>query len=84
MKKKAFYFLTLLAGIVTISCEQGPSLQQYCVEKMDDPSFLIVNLPIKIDSLFKDNITAQEQKAIANVGKLNLLFSGMFVHKKLT
>ncbi|CAI8351694.1 MAG: Uncharacterised protein [uncultured Bacteroidota bacterium] len=37
MKKKAFYFLTLLAGIVTISCEQGPSLQQYFVEKMDDP-----------------------------------------------
>ena len=74
MKKKAFYFLTLLAGIVTISCEQGPSLQQYFVEKIDDPSFLIVNLPIKIDSLFKDNITAQEQKAVANVGKLNLLF----------
>ena len=74
MKKKALYFLTLLAGIVNISCKQGPSLQQYFVEKMDDPSFLIVNLPINTDSLFNDNISAQEQKAITSVDKLNLLF----------
>jgi len=74
MKKKALYFLTLLVGIVTISCKQRPSLQQYFVEKMDDPSFLIVNLPINTDSLFNDNISAQEQKAITSVDKLNLLF----------
>jgi len=37
MKKKALYFLTLLAGIVNISCKQGPSLQQYFVEKNGRP-----------------------------------------------
>lgn len=74
MKKNALYLLTLLIGITTLSCEQGPSLQQYFVEKMDDPSFLIVNLPIQIDSLFQDDITEKERNIIAGVGKLNLLF----------
>lgn len=74
MKKKALYFLTLLTGIVFFSCESSPSLQQYFVEKMDDSSFLIVNLPINLDSLFTQEITPKEREAIASVGKLNLLF----------
>lgn len=74
MKKKALYLLILIIGITTFSCEQGPSLQQYFVEKMYDPSFLIVNLPIQIDSLFQDDITEKERNVIAGVGKLNLLF----------
>ena len=52
MKKKAIYFITMLAGLLFISCGQGPSLQQYFVEKMDDSAFLIVNIPLNLDSLF--------------------------------
>ena len=74
MKKRALILMTLLMGIVTNSCEQAPSLQQYFVEKMEDSSFLIVNLPIQIDSLFQEEITNSEREVIANIGKLNLLF----------
>ena len=74
MKKRALILITLIIGIVTNSCEQAPSLQQYFVEKMDDSSFLIVNLPIQIDSLFQEDTTDSEREVIANIGKLNLLF----------
>lgn len=73
MKKKVIYLVPLLVVILTISCKQGQSLQQYFVEKMEDSSFLIVNLPLALDSLFKNNLTPQEQKFIEGVGKLNLL-----------
>ena len=74
MKKRAAILMTLLIGIIVNSCEQAPSLQQYFVEKMDDSSFLILNLPIQIDSLFQEEITDSEREVIANIGKLNLLF----------
>jgi hypothetical protein len=74
MKKKVLYLLTMLTGSLMISCEQGPSLQQYFVEKMEDPSFLIVNLPIQLDSIFQKDITAKDRELISSIGKLNLLF----------
>ena len=62
MKKRAAILMTLLIGIIVNSCEQAPSLQQYFVEKMDDSSFLIVNLPIQIDSYFKKKLLIQKGK----------------------
>tara|TARA_B100001059_G_scaffold55488_1_gene50303 strand:- start:1624 stop:2196 length:573 start_codon:yes stop_codon:yes gene_type:complete len=73
MKKRALILITLFIGIVTNSCEQAPSLQQYFVEKMDDSSFLIVNLPLQIDSLLQEDTNDSEREVIANIGKLNLL-----------
>ena len=78
MKKKALYFITMLAGLLFISCGQGPSLQQYFVEKMDDSAFLIVNIPLNLDSLFlKKDISEEDRRVISSVGKLNLLFYRM-------
>tara|TARA_A100001015_G_scaffold193611_1_gene215776 strand:+ start:1317 stop:1622 length:306 start_codon:yes stop_codon:yes gene_type:complete len=74
MKKKSIFYVSLLAVVLFINCTQGPTLQSYFVEKMDDPSFLIVNLPFKLDKLFTKDLTAPEQEALASVGKLNLLF----------
>ena len=62
MKKRAAILMTLLIGIIVNSCEQAPSLQQYFVEKMDDSSFLILNLPIQIDSYFKKKLLIQKGK----------------------
>lgn len=73
MKKRAAILMTLLIGIIVNSCEQATSLQQYFFEKMDDSSFLILNLPIHIDSLFQEEITYSEREMIANIGNLNLL-----------
>ena len=74
MKKKSIFYVSLLAVVLFVNCTQGPTLQSYFVEKMDDPTFLIVNLPFKLDKLFTKDLTATEQEALASVGKLNLLF----------
>ena len=83
MKKKALYLMTMLAGIIFMSCEQGPSLQKYFVEKMDDSSFLIVNLPINIDSLFQKDISTEDRLVAASIKKLNLLFYRINKSKKI-
>ena len=74
MKKKSIFYVSLLVVVLFVNCTQGPTLQSYFVEKMDDPTFLIVNLPFKLDKLFTKDLTATEQEALASVGKLNLLF----------
>jgi len=74
MKKKTRLGLALFAALLFVSCEQGPTLQSYFVKKMDDPSFLIVNLPFKLERLFTKDLTVKEQEALASVGKINLLF----------
>ena len=83
MKKKALYLMTMLAGIIFMSCEQSPSLQKYFVEKMDDSSFLIVNLPINIDSLFQKDISTEDRLVAASIKKLNLLFYRINKSKKI-
>jgi len=73
MKKKYYLQFIIMATILLISCDQRPTLQSYYVEKMEDSSFLIVNLPFELKDLFKNDLTPEETKVIANVEKLNLL-----------
>ena len=40
---------------------------------MEDASFLIVNLPFKLESLFKKNLSEDEQLIVSSIDKLNLL-----------
>jgi len=74
MKNKSSLWICLLIGIVLVSCDKKPSLQSYYVDKMDDSSFLIVNLPLQLDSLFSDDLSSKEQQALNSIDKLNLLF----------
>jgi hypothetical protein len=67
-------WISLVVGTLFVSCGKSPSLQSYYVEKMDDASFFIINLPIQLDSLFANNLTAKEQSALESIDKLNLLF----------
>ena len=67
-------WISLVVGTLFVSCGKIPSLQSYYVEKMDDASFFIVNLPLQLDSLFANNLTPKEQSALESIDKLNLLF----------
>ena len=40
---------------------------------MDDSPFLVLNLPIQIDSLFNEEITDSEKEVIANIGNMHFL-----------
>ena len=56
MKKISLLWILLILGTVTSSCNKKVSLQSYYVDKMEDASFLIVNLPFKLESLFKKKL----------------------------
>jgi len=40
---------------------------------MEDASFLIVNVPFKLESFFKQNLSEDEQLTVSSIDKLNLL-----------
>lgn len=73
MRKKLLFVSLSLFLFLFINCENQPSLQTYFVEKMEDPSFLIVNLPFQLENIFDKTLTEEDMKTIASVGKLNLL-----------
>lgn len=56
-----------------ISCSSKPSLQKYFVEKMDDSTFLVVNIPLNLEAFFSDSLTVQETTSLRTIKKLNLL-----------
>ena len=73
MKKIFSSVYLLLPVLLFITCDKQPSLQSYFVEKLEDPSFLIVNIPFQLENIFSENLTQEELKAVSNIGKLNLL-----------
>ena len=73
MKIKSTLWIGLFISVFLVSCGKKPSLQSYYVNKMDDSSFLIVNLPLRLDSLFNKDLSLSEQSAVSSVDKLNLL-----------
>lgn len=73
MKKISLLWILLILGLVTSSCNKRVSLQSYYVDKMEDASFLIVNIPFKLESFFKQNLSEDEQLTVSSIDKLNLL-----------
>ncbi|MBT6161790.1 MAG: DUF4252 domain-containing protein [Flavobacteriaceae bacterium] len=60
--------------ILFINCNTTTSLQKYFVQKSEDPAFLIMNVPIALDSIFSNDIAENEREALQGIRKLNLLF----------
>lgn len=65
--------LALSGLLLLLSCSSGPSLQRYFVDKTADANFLIINLPITLDAFPKTTLTAEEQRILGSVEKLNIL-----------
>ena len=70
---KRSILIGLVVGMLFVSCEKTASIQSYFVSKMDDSSFFIVNLPIQLNSFFSKKLSFEEQNAVKNIDKLNLL-----------
>lgn len=74
MMKKILFFLWGSSIILLFAhCSSKPSLQQYFVEKMDDSSFLVVNVPLNLNSMYTDSLQAEDLETIRSIRKLNVL-----------
>ena len=70
MMKNINLFAFSLTTVFIFSCTHQPSLERYFVEKMEDSSFLFVNVPIDFKTFFsEEELTNEEADALANVHK---------------
>lgn len=74
MKKSIFTSILCCLMLLLGACSSQPSLQKYFIEKMEDPAFLVVNLPINLQELFSEELNQEETAILQSINKLNLLF----------
>lgn len=74
MKKSIFTSILCCLILLLGACSSQPSLQKYFIEKMEDPAFLVVNLPINLQELFSEELNQEEKAILQSINKLNLLF----------
>lgn len=71
MKKIAI--LTAFFSLMLMSCSSEPSLQKYFVESTNSNDFIAVDVSANILKLDKNNISAEENKALDTFEKMNIL-----------
>ena len=71
MKKIAI--LTVFFSLMLMSCSSEPSLQKYFVESTNSNDFIAVDVSANILRLDKNNISAEENKALDTFEKMNIL-----------
>lgn len=71
--KNIFKILGLASVLFFVSCNSGPSLQEYFVDHQGDADFVAVDIPSSL--LDKDNIqlNAEEKEALESIKKVNFL-----------
>lgn len=62
-----------LVALSMISCNSEPSLQKYLVEKQDDDKFMKIDLATSLILSEKSNFSAEEQKVLNSVKKINVV-----------
>lgn len=74
MRKFNNYILVLILGLVFFSCSDGnPSLQEYFVDKNQNPNFISLDIPSSILSVNKTSLSEKQKQAYESVKKLNVL-----------
>ena len=74
MKKFNNNLVALLLTLIFFSCgESTPSLQEYFVDKNQNPNFIALDIPSSILSVNKTSLSDQQKQAYESVKKLNVL-----------
>lgn len=74
MKKFNNHIVVLILSLVFFSCSDGkPSLQEYFVDKNQNPNFIALDIPTSILSVNKTSLSDQQKQAYESVKKLNVL-----------
>lgn len=72
MKRVIIYFGALLMLIVNIACSSEASLQKYYIDSQENKNFISLDVPASVLKL-KDNVTPEEEEALASLKKFNIL-----------
>lgn len=74
MKKFNNSLVVLLLSLILFSCgDNKPSLQEYFVDKNQNPNFIALDIPTSILSVNKTSLSDPQKQAYESVKKLNVL-----------
>ncbi|WP_250434492.1 DUF4252 domain-containing protein [Hanstruepera flava] len=66
-------FYGLLASILLVSCNNGPTLQTYFVDNQEAPNFISADLPTSVVKLDEASLSEDQKEAYSSLKKLNFL-----------
>lgn len=69
---KHFGVLAIIA-LITISCDEHPSLQKYYVDSNENTDFISFDIPASILSLKNENVSKEVKETLKSIKKVNFL-----------
>lgn len=74
MKNYIKYFGVLaVIALLTVSCDQHPSLQKYYVDSNENTDFISLDIPASILSLKGEDVSDEVKETLKSIKKLNFL-----------
>lgn len=74
MKKHIKYFgMLAVIALLTISCDEHPSLQKYYVDSNENTDFISLDIPASILSLKDENVSEEVKETLKSIKKVNFL-----------
>ncbi|PHR72914.1 MAG: hypothetical protein COA67_04210 [Lutibacter sp.] len=69
---KNFGLLAVIA-MLTVSCDQNPSLQKYYVDSNENTDFISLDIPVNVLSLKTEDASAEIKETLKSIKKVNFL-----------
>lgn len=63
----------IIFAFIIVSCSNGPSLQEYYVDKSENPNFISLTIPANVIKFTDVELSAEQQQAYESIEKLNIL-----------
>jgi len=73
MMKAIIYTVAIICSLLLTSCNSEPSLQKYFVEKTENKNFISLDLSPSILNVNKQNLSAEQNKALQSFERMNVL-----------
>ena len=74
MKQFIKYSMMVIAiAILTVSCDNHPSLQKYYVESHENIDFIALDIPVSVLKLKSDDVSDEVKETLKTIKKVNFL-----------
>ena len=74
MKQFIKYSMMIIAlAMLTISCNNNPSLQKYYVDSLENANFIALDIPSSILKLKNDDVSEDVRETLKTIKKVNIL-----------
>lgn len=68
-----YFGMLVVIALLTVSCDEHPSLQKYYVDSNENTDFISLDIPASILSLKDENVSEEVKATLKSIKKLNFL-----------